>query len=501
MRPRPDLPPLAARRSRARRSLLLAGLVLPALLLSAPSDAQIRTAAAAAPASHAAPPAAPAPPPPSGGAGAGQAGAGPGTAGTPQLPPTVTIETVRGQRPKIKLAIPAFHAVNLAGDLTAAGRELEETVRADLAFSGAFEIQGAEAFKQPPLTGDVERDLPVFRSQGNQVVLLGDSHAEEDKLVFEGRLIDVGSGKAILAKRYRGKSTVTRRMAHTFADEVVRYLTGTPGIALSSIAFTSDRTGEGRKEIFIMDYDGHNQRRITNHRSTSMSPAWSPTGDALAYTSFLNGSPGVYLADLASGRKRAVVTSGTLNISPSFSPDGSQIAFARSLDGNVEIFTCDRSGGNLRRLTTSPAIDTNPAWSPKGNEIAFTSSRAGNPHIYIMDAEGANQRRITFDGTYNDGAAWSPDGERIAFTSRRDGAFQIAVVNVSSLETRLLTSGPGENESPSFSPDGRKIVFTSRRGGVKQLFVMDAADGGNLRQLTDAGGNDMADWSRQSLEK
>src|SRR5258708_22510710 len=179
MRPRPDLLPLAARRSRARRSLLLAGLVLPALLLSAPSDAQIRTAAAAAPASpasHAAPPAAPAPPPPSGGAGAGQAGAGPGTAGTPQLPPTVTIETVRGQRPKIKLAIPGFHAVNLAGDLTAAGRELEETVRADLAFSGAFEIQGAEAFKQPPLTGDVERDLPGFRSQGHQVVLLGDSH-------------------------------------------------------------------------------------------------------------------------------------------------------------------------------------------------------------------------------------------------------------------------------------------------------------------------------------
>ena len=437
------------------------------------------------------------PPPPAQGA-----PASPPAGAQPQPPPSsVTIESHKGQTPKIKLALPPFRPGSLGGDMAAAGGELEATVRADLDFSGYFEIQGAEAWKGISLTGDVERDLPAYRGTGAQVVLLGDTKAEDDKLVFEGRLFDVGSGKAILAKRYRGKTTVTRRMAHTFADEVVRYITGSPGIAMSAIAFTSDRTGEGRKEIFIMDYDGHNQRRITNHRSTSMSPAWSPTGDAIAYTSFVNGFPGIYLADLAAGRKRPLVTSGSLNISPTFSPDGSQIAFARSVAGNVEIFTCDRSGGNLRRLTNSPAIDTNPAWSPKGNMIAFTSSRAGNPHIYILDAEGANHHRISFDGTYNDGAAWSPDGERIAYTSRRDGVFQIAVVGVGSLETRLLTTGPGQNESPAFSPDGRKIVFTSRRTGAKQLYVMDASDGGNVRQLTDAGDNDLADWSRQNFDK
>jgi TolB protein len=437
------------------------------------------------------------PPPPAQGA-----AAAPPAGAQPQPPPSsVTIESHKGQTPKIKLALPPFRPGGLGGDMAAAGGELEATIRADLDFSGYFEIQGAEAWKGISLTGDVEHDLPAYRGTGAQVVLLGDTKAEDDKLVFEGRLFDVGSGKAILAKRYRGKTTVTRRMAHTFADEVVRYLTGSPGIAMSAIAFTSDRTGEGRKEIFIMDYDGHNQRRITNHRSTSMSPAWSPTGDAIAYTSFVNGFPGIYLADLAAGRKRPLVTSGSLNISPTFSPDGSQIAFARSVAGNVEIFTCDRSGGNLRRLTNSPAIDTNPAWSPKGNMIAFTSSRAGNPHIYIMDAEGAGQRRISFDGTYNDGAAWSPDGERVAYTSRRDGVFQIAVVAVGSLETRLLTTGPGQNESPAFSPDGRKIVFTSRRTGAKQLYVMDAGDGGNVRQLTDAGDNDLADWSRQNFDK
>ncbi|HSG39554.1 MAG TPA: Tol-Pal system beta propeller repeat protein TolB [Thermoanaerobaculia bacterium] len=402
----------------------------------------------------------------------------------------------RGQ--KLKLAFPAFRGTNqLSGEGARAAREMEETVRRDLEYSGYFEIQGPDVLSGLRLTGNIQEDLGAYRSTGNQILLLGDVRAEGDRIVLEGRVFDLSSGQAILAKRYRGPFNSSRRIGHTFADEVIRFLTSNSGIALSSIAFTSDRTGRNIKEIFLMDYDGANQRRITGHRSTSMSPAWSPNAESVAYTSFFNGQPGIYLADIATNRKRPVVSSGSLNTSPSFAPDGRRIAFARSLEGNVEIFTADLNGGNLRRLTNSQAIDTNPAWSPKGGEIAFTSSRAGNPHIYLMDAEGANQRRITFDGAYNDGVSWSPEGDLIAYASRRDGRFQIAVTNVVTLETQVLTSGPGENESPAFSPDGRKIAFTSKRGGSKQIYVMDL-DGGNLRQLTTEGNNDLADWSRAS---
>jgi TolB protein len=487
MKPRPNPIQLAC------GALLVAGLLAPGLIAWGAADQAPDQAPPRPPAAR---PQTATPPP---GTPAGPAG---GAAVPPGQPPSeINVVIDRGQRPRIKLALPAFRPGALNAEMMPPSQELEATVRADLGTSGYFDIQGPEAFAQAQLSGEMDHDLPAFRSQGSEVVLLGATHAEEDKLVFEGQLIDAGSGKTILAKRYRGKPSVARRMAHTFSNEVIRYLTGNQGIALSEIAFTSDRTGEGRKEIFVMDYDGHSQRRVTNHRSTSMSPAWSPSGDAIAYTSFLGGYPGVYVADLVSGRKRALVTSGSLNISPTWSPDGSQLAFARSLEGNIEIFTCDKNGGSLRRLTNSPAIDTNPAWSPKGNLIAFTSSRAGNPHIYVMDPDGADLRRISFDGTYNDGAAWSPDGERITYTSRRDGVFQIAVVTVATLDTKVLTSGDASNESPAFSPDGRKIVFTSRRTGTKQLYVMDASNGANVRQLTDAGSNDMADWSRQNLEK
>lgn len=418
----------------------------------------------------------------------------PPPAAAPTQPGNVTLELRRNQRPLIRLAIPAMTGLPaLPGGTAAAGREVDETVRKDLDLSRYFEIQGPRELAALHLTGDPARDRDQYRSTGNDVLLAGDLKAEGDRLVFEGRLFDLKSGQTILAKRYRGPASVARRMGHTFADEVIKYLTGGRGIALTTIAFTSDRTGH--KEIFLMDYDGADQRQVTAHRSTSMSPAWSPDGASLAYTSFVNGPPGIYAVELATGRKRPLVTSGTLNISPSFSPDGAHLAFSRSVNGNIEIYTADKSGGGLRRLTHSEAIDTNPAWSPKGGDIAFTSSRGGSPQIYLMDADGANVRRLTFEGTYNDGASWSPDGDLIAYTSRRSEEFQIAVTNVVTQETRVLTSGPGENQSPAFSPDGRKIVFTSAKSGGKQLYVMDL-DGGNVRQLTSAGQNDLADWSR-----
>lgn len=415
----------------------------------------------------------------------------------PQEPPPSDVTLVlpgNQQFRQIKLGIPPFRRIGtLSGDAARAAQELEQVVRQDLLNSGYFQISGPEVFQGLQLSGDLARDIEAYRTIGIETLLIGDLRAEADKVVFEGRLFDVASGQAILAKRYRGALPVARRIGHTFADEVILFLTGQRGISLSSIAFTSDRTGQ--KEIWVMDYDGQNPRRITGHRSTSMSPAWSPDGESLGYTSFFNGPPGIYLAELASGRKKPIVSSGSLNTTPTFSPDGQRVAFARSVDGNVEIFVTGRGGGNLRRLTHSGAIDTTPAWSPTGGQIAFTSGRAGNPHIYLMDEEGSNQRRLTFEGDYNDGAAWNPTGDLIAYTSRRGGRFQIAVTNVVTLATQVVTSGPGENESPTFSPDGRKIAFVSRRGGTKQIYVMDV-DGRNVRPLTSEGNNDMPDWSR-----
>ena len=397
------------------------------------------------------------------------------------------------QRPRIRLAFPEMEGVGEYGG--AAGRAsqlLDQTLRGDLEETRLFEIHGPWAFDVLELTGDRAADFEQYRSLGDEIVLLGKVQPNRDRVVFEGRLYDLKGGQAILAKRYSGPLESARRIAHTFADDIVEFLVGRRGIAQTRIAFTSTRSGN--KEVYVMDYDGANQRPVTAHRSTSMTPAWHPSGSYLAYTSFVGGPPGIYRAELATGRKSPLLEGENQNISPSYSPDGSRIVFSRALGANSEIFVADADGSNVRRLTHSQAIDTNPAWSPTGSEIAFTSSRAGNPHIFLMDAEGSNVRRLTFQGNYNDGASWNAEGDRIAYASRRRGGFDIAVTDVVTLETRLLTRGPGSHEEPTFSPDGRRIAFSSNRSGSKQIWMMDA-DGSNLRALTGEGENQSPSWS------
>lgn len=404
----------------------------------------------------------------------------------------VVLETDR-VRDLIRLAFPEIEGVGrFGGPLGQAARELDATVRNDLENTRIFRIHGPWAFSALNLTGDRAHDFEQYRSLGDEIVILGEVRPERDRLVFEGRVYDLASGQAILAKRYRGPASAGRRMAHTFADEVVEFLAGRRGIALTRIAFTSDRTGD--KEVWMMDYDGANQRQITAHRSVSMSPSWAPTSGWLAYTSFVGGAPGIYRADLSSGRKTPLYTEGEQNSSADVSPDGRRIVFAHALGANMEIFVADVGGGNVRRLTHSSAIDANPSWNPTGTEIAFTSNRAGNPHVYVMDAEGANVRRISRGGTYNDGGAWSPEGDRLAYASRRRGQFDVVVSDLVSLADRVLTSGAGSHEEPTFSPDGRRIAFSSTRSGSKQIWVMDA-DGGNPQALTGQGRNGSPSWS------
>jgi TolB protein len=402
-------------------------------------------------------------------------------------------------RSQYRLAFPATRSA-LPAATAGAARDIDSTVRQDLLNSRVFTIQGPDALSVLQLTGETARDFELYRSLGNEVMLQIDVLAEGDKVVVEGRVFDLASGESLLGKRYRGDADASSRMAHTLADEIVLLFTGRRGIASTTIAFYSDRQKAYEiKEIYLMDADGRNQRPITNHRTISLSPAWSPTGAFVAYTSFFSSRPGVYLVDLASGRKSPVVTEGTFNTSPTFSPDGRHIAFARGIgDGNIEIFVVDVDGANLRRLTNSRGIDTNPAWSPTGRQIAFTSSRGGDPQIYVMDVEGTNIQRVSREGRYNDGAAWSPDGNRLAYAQRAGiERFDIVTVDVVTGESRQLTSAPGSHETPTFSPDGLKIAFAAKYGsgdGATQIYVMED-DGSNVRRLTSDGNNFNPSWS------
>lgn len=396
----------------------------------------------------------------------------------------IGVDIYRGQAAdtlKITVPFPQL-GPGVNGELIEA--ELLRPLLRDLAF--------AEIFTLVPLLPGATPNPENARKAGAQALLSLNTRIEAGEYVVEARLFDVGSGKIHIGRGYRGPPVALPKIAHTVANDLMIYLNGKPGVFLSQIAFVSTR--DGNKEVYLMDYDGANQRRITFHRTLTLMPAWSPENERLVYTSFARGPSDLYVINRRGGGRIRLHTGVNLNSSPAFSPDGREIAFVGSVRGNPDIYLIRDDGSNLRRLTSANSIESTPSWSPTGRQIAFTSSRNGTPQIYVMDAEGANVRRISFDGDWNDDAVWSPSGELLAYTSRVNGRFQLRIMNLITQESRII-AGEGSNEQPSWSPDGRSLAFMSNRTGAWQIYRV-GVDGTGLTQLTFTGPNSAPDWSR-----
>ena len=355
----------------------------------------------------------------------------------------------------------------------------------DLASSGVFAIA--------PIPPNVAVNADLAKAANAEFVLSLKINRDEQDVVLEARLIDSGGGSQF-ARRYRGIPAVLTRMAHMLANDLVRAVNGRPGIFLSHIAFASNRSGF--YEIWLMDWDGTNQRQISNHRGLAILPSWSPDNDRMVYTLFSGGRSEMYVINRLGGGRIHVQTGVGLNTSATFSPISNDIAFVGSVNGNPDIYVIRDDATNLRRLTSSYSIESTPEWSPNGRQITFTSGRSGTPQIYVMDAEGTNVQRLSFEGDWNDDATWSPDGEQIAYTSRVSGRFQIRIANVITKQSRII-AGEGSNEQPTWSPDGRWIGFQSNRTGRWQIYRM-RVDGTDLTQLTFEGENKDPDWSKKA---
>ncbi len=388
-----------------------------------------------------------------------------------------------------RVAVAAPPLMVLPGTPSDVALEFQQTLDTDLAAAAPIAIVERRLYS---LVEDDPRPEVLnerWRSIGAQFLLTGTVVRAGGQLVVEARLVDLVSGEFAFAKRYRAGISAVGVVAHTLANDLVQVFTGRQGPFLSKIAFISDRSGES--ELWIMDWDGSNQKQLTKHNALALAPSWSPDGKSLVFTSYLRGTPALYLLTPQEGYLKLLWDKGGVNSSGSFSPDGKTVAFASSHDGNVDIYGLPIEGGEAERLTTAQGIDTQPAWAPNGRQIAFTSTRSGSPQLYLMDADGSNVRRVSFDGLFHDEAAWAYDGTRIACTTRDEGTFQIATIDIVTGERRVI-SAAGNNESPCFSPEGSMIAFESDRTGGPQIYITDA--NGVPRQLTTQGRNHSPTW-------
>jgi len=357
----------------------------------------------------------------------------------------------------------------------------------DLEFTGYFQILSPDVFLVDTKAIQLypaKVDFKPWSLLGTEALILVQIECEAGAIICEAQLLDVLTGKVVTWKRYKSKATGYREVAHRFANQVTKELTGLKGAFDTSLAYISNVSGS--KELYMIDYDGHGIRQLTDLDSICLSPAWGPDGKRIIFTSFWKSRPGLYILDLG---KAATLHPFLKGFSPlcsgaSWSRNIKEIAFSASSKGNTEIFTVSSDAGrDPRQLTRSWSIDVSPDWSADSKQMVFVSDRAGRPDLYIMRLDKGKVRRLTFEGTYNADPEWSCRGNWIVFSSQVEGRFQIFRIRPDGTERTQLTHGAWDHMSPTWSPDDRFIAFSSNQEGNYNLYLM-RMDGTGKKRLT-----------------
>ena len=376
----------------------------------------------------------------------------------------------------IPVAIPYF-----GGDPGLA-EEITDIVVADLERTGLFRLVNRDAYIQHLKDVNTRPQFPDWQAIKAHALLNGEvSETPDGSLKVSYRLWDIFSQNQMDAKALTTDLNAKRKIAHMIADSVYERITGEKGYFDTQIVFVSEkgRQNNRTKRLAIMDQDGANFRYLSNGKEMTLTPRFSPNMQKIAYLSYKNGNPKVYLMDIQTGETELVGQFNGMSFAPRFSPDGSKLIMSLAIHGNSDIYTYDLKTKQMKRLTTHPAIDTSPSYSSDGKKIVFNSDRSGNQQIYIMDLDGENVKRISFgEGSYAT-PVWSPRGDYIAFTKIKEGIFHIGVMRPDGTGERLITNG-FMVEAPSWAPNGRVLSYfkqtpwdkNGKNGGVR-LYSID----------------------------
>ncbi|HEY2900931.1 MAG TPA: translocation protein TolB [Polyangia bacterium] len=365
-------------------------------------------------------------------------------------------------RDLFRLALPTAQG---DGDLA---KQALDGLNRDLDITGLFRLLDPTSFPSQLQAEGLGFSSALWSQVGAQGVAKMKSSRVGGGVETEARLYVLGRGDApVISRAYRAGDV--RDTVHLFANDIVEYFTGQRGVFGSRIAVALSGTGSSH-EIASLEMDGGRVSVLTKMGADCLLPAFSPSGNEVAFTSFLRNNPDLWIVPAGGGRARRLSQKQGLNTGAAWSADGRSIALTLSFEGNSEIYRINASDGAIQsKLTSSPSIDSSPSFSPDGAQIAFVSNRQGTPQIFVMPSSGGGAKRVTFQGKYNQTPRWNPrpDKPLIAFTGRDErGVFDIFILDMRTGKIDRVTQSKGSNMDPAWSPDGRLLVYASSRGGL-----------------------------------
>ncbi|RRV15950.1 Tol-Pal system beta propeller repeat protein TolB [Pseudomonas saudiphocaensis] len=353
--------------------------------------------------------------------------------------------------------------------------DMAEIIGNDMRNSGIFQpIPKQNMISMPTKASEV-----IFRdwkALGAQYLVVGDIQPSGGRLQVQFAVFNVTTEQQVMTGSVGGTPDQLRDMAHYVADQSFEKLTGIKGAFSTRLLYvTAERMGANNTRYTLQrsDYDGARAVTLLQSREPILSPRYSPDSRRIAYVSFEQKRPRIFIQHIDTGRREQVTNFEGLNGAPAFSPDGNRLAFVLSKDGNPEVYVMDLNSRQLQRLTNHYAIDTEPFWGADGQTIYFTSDRAGKPQIYKQRLGSNNAERVTFVGNYNANPKLSADEKTLVMIHRQEGYtnFKVAAQDLQRGNLRLL-SDTSLDESPTVAPNGTMLIYATRQQGRGVLMLV-----------------------------
>ena len=373
--------------------------------------------------------------------------------------------------------------------------QFRDIIENDLYSSGYFNILDSSKVKNN--VSNQNTQYALWALAGSNYFLRANLYVENSKEYIRFDLYDIIKKKLMVSYKINLKENSNiRKISHTISNVIFEEITGIKGIFDTKIAYISTEKKDKRKiyKLHVADIDGYNSIAIYKSSKQLMSPTWSPNNDKIAYVSFENHRPEIFVQTLATGERKKINNKNKSSSAPAWSPNGDFMAYTSSVNGNLEIFVHNFLKNSNKRITNSIGIDTEAEWHPNGKKIFFTSDRSGKPHIYIKPIKHGKAKRVTFDGIYNADANISSDGKFLSLVHNNGSGHKIALYSLKDKYLKLISKGKLD-EAPSFSPNNKMILFASKK--LRKGILVATSNDGRIRKEIELTGEDVREpiWS------